>query len=238
MKKQKKTTQKKQVKTAQGKNNGLSQTVSKTVAGEAHNLHALAEKYGTDKLSHGYIDEYAKLLLPTDPPRTMLEIGVHEGRSLKMWREYFATSHIEALDNYSYDNMIDRSELEKLGIKVHVGNEDDIGFLSNNIKGEFDIILQDGSHIDSQRSVSFRHLFVNNLKSGGIFFIEDLNTSSDPGWNPGGEETNLLEAFKKFMTVNNFASKLFPDNEAHYWQSTIAKVELLVNDKLVAITKK
>src|ERR1051325_11492314 len=65
------------------------------------NLAWLAAVYGTDKgaTMHRYVDLYEKYLAPRRRTATaVLEIGVHQGASLRMWRDYFPHAEIVGLD--------------------------------------------------------------------------------------------------------------------------------------------
>jgi hypothetical protein len=52
-------------------------------------LDRIAKKYGTDKSSdiHNYCEKYIKF--KKEERLNILEIGVSEGKSVKMWSEYF-----------------------------------------------------------------------------------------------------------------------------------------------------
>jgi len=152
-------------------------------------LDDLALKYGTDKGSsdHNYCPHYERYLAPRrEDPLTMLEIGVWEGASLHMWREYLPNATIVGLDKYDRDVQID-------GVEIHIGDQDDAAFLNRvaEIAGAFDVIIDDASHISSKTIRSFE-LFYPHLKPGGLYVIEDLQTSYDPvnythmeaSWNP------------------------------------------------------
>ena len=64
-----------------------------------NNLKELAEKYGTDKLEHGYIDSYSRYFgsLKEDAVN-LLEIGVRYGDSVWMWHDYFRNGTIYGMD--------------------------------------------------------------------------------------------------------------------------------------------
>lgn len=48
--------------------------------------------------------------------------------------------------------------------------------------GELDVIIDDGSHVSEDTITSFRTLFP-LLKPGGVYVVEDVQTSYWPGWN-------------------------------------------------------
>jgi len=108
-----------------------------------------------------------------DTPVRILEIGVQDGGSLQMWKEYFGKqSIIVGIDI----NPIYKYEEEQ--IYVEIGNQSDIDFLNNVVEkyGNFDIIIDDGSHnqLDILKSFSFLYPKLNN---NGVYLVEDLHTS-------------------------------------------------------------
>lgn len=59
----------------------------------------LAAKHGTDKLKHGYTPLYHELFTPhRDQQFSLVEIGVLNGASIRMWRDYFPEATIYAVD--------------------------------------------------------------------------------------------------------------------------------------------
>lgn len=69
---------------------------------------------------------------------------------------------------------------------VHVGDQGfhlDLHALLKQ-SGPFDIIVDDGGHLMAQQQSSLIYLFHNGLKFGGVYFLEDYGTSSDPNYNP------------------------------------------------------
>lgn len=110
-------------------------------------------------------------------PIRMLEIGVYKGGSLRMWRDYLhAQSIIVGID---IDPQCARFADEGRGVFVRVGDQSDPNFLSKVATefGPFDVILDDGSHLPSHMIESFKCLFPNALKCGGIYLAEDVHTN-------------------------------------------------------------
>ena len=64
-------------------------------------LNEINKKFGTDKGGkHCYLERYYE---PTFSPirestKKLLEIGVYEGASIRLWREYFSSAEIFALE--------------------------------------------------------------------------------------------------------------------------------------------
>ena len=104
----------------------------------------------------------------------ILEIGVLNGGSLKMWQNYFSPdSLIVGID------IIPRcKKFEKDNIKIYIGDQTDKNFLSSVIKdiGRPDIIIDDGGHTSDQQIKSFDYLF-KHLNNQGIYLVEDTHTS-------------------------------------------------------------
>ena len=89
-----------------------------------------------------------------------------------MWRDFFPNSMIDGIDIY------DKSGLEEEKIQIFQGSQDDAIFLENIVEqvGGFNIIIDDGCHINSYVIKSFKTLFP-LLRDGGIYVVEDTQTS-------------------------------------------------------------
>lgn len=105
---------------------------------------------------------------------TFVEIGVFNGGSLHMWREYFGESaRIIGIDL----NPI-AMELKKDGFEIFIGNQESHEFwltLKDQL-GSVDIILDDGGHRNGQQ-ISTIYYGVELIKDGGIIVVEDTHTS-------------------------------------------------------------
>ena len=139
-------------------------------------LNELADKYGTDKgpEGHMYTDRYSLYLEQyRDIEFNLLEIGVFDGASVKMWKEYFPKANIVALD---IDPRCKQYEEDR--INIHIGDQTDVKFLQDvfNKYGHFEVILDDGGHSWKQQIISFETLFP-LLTPGGLYFVEDMHTS-------------------------------------------------------------
>jgi hypothetical protein len=134
----------------------------------------------------------------------ILEIGVNEGKSLMIWKDYFPKANIIGIDLKSYNFNINR-------IFTFQGDQTDINFLlgvSRKFK-KFDIIIDDGSHVCSHIIKTFGVLF-DFLKEDGLYICEDLQTSYWPRY--GGSRINLnkkntsLSFFKTLVDSGNYES--------------------------------
>ncbi len=62
-------------------------------------LTRIGRRYGTDKVEHGFCAFYDEHLdASRGRVRKVLEIGVFQGASLQMWRDYFPRATIHGLD--------------------------------------------------------------------------------------------------------------------------------------------
>jgi len=154
----------------------------------------LCIKHGCDKESvHRYGDAYDILLRPFKElhPLKILEIGIYKGASLTVFREYFPQAKIWAID-IDLEPAIGKIPKSVEAIR---GDQSDADFLNRlaTTYGNFDIIIDDGSHrVDHQR-ISFGALWP-FVSVGGIYVIEDLESSISPRPkrnNPQGLETTL-----------------------------------------------
>jgi len=159
------------------------------------NLSDLAVLFGTDKWGeHWHTPHYERYFEPyRELPVKVLEIGVGGdhvpdagGASLRMWKHYFRRGLIYGLDIY-----------EKTGIaesRLHVleGDQGDQQFLDSMAReiGPFDIVIDDGSHLSHHIINSFNALF-RHVRPGGIYVVEDLQTSYWPGlvWGCDADES-------------------------------------------------
>lgn len=125
-------------------------------------------KYETDKVTdHCYGDTYDELFNRFDrnAKLNILEIGVQKGGSLLAWEEYFPNSKITGID------ILDTREYISTNIRYIW---DDVKVI--NLDEEFDIIIDDGSHL-LQDVIAVIRYFSNKIKKGGILIVEDLQTT-------------------------------------------------------------
>ena len=140
-------------------------------------LNDIGFKYGADKSSrfHHYLDFYEEMLPGRDFKGRLLEIGIMDGLSMKMWREYYPHAEIVGVD------IVDKKHLHNSDWQVpesvkllclDATKKEDVEPL-----GMFDIILDDGSHYMKDQQKSFELLYFDQLNPTGIYIIEDLWTS-------------------------------------------------------------
>jgi len=144
-------------------------------------LPALARHFGTDKWDeHWYAQHYQTFFAPLRGRRLrLLEIGVggyedprRGGASLRMWKAFFPRARIVGVD------ISDKRPQDEERIRTVVGSQDDEGFLKDLSaqEGPFDIVIDDGSHLNRHVIRSFEILFP-LLAENGFYVVEDLQTS-------------------------------------------------------------
>ena len=182
-------------------------------------LDSLAKKYGTDKSSdvHNYCVKYEKYLpFKRYQDMNILEIGILDGKSLLTWRDYYYKSKIVGIDiNPDCKQFEDKDN----NISVEIGSQDDFVFLNEVMReyGKFDMILDDGSHMNEHVIYSFEHLF-ESLKSGGVYVVEDVHTSYWSWYNGGLKDPkSMMEYFKNLSDDINYRGLENIEDQEHVW---------------------
>ena len=165
------------------------------------------KKFKSDKITHhGYERFYDYFLIPFKYKTiNFFEIGVDAGRSLKLWNEFFPNANIYGMDiNHSYNH-----EKGKI-FKGDQSKKTDLKKIIKEIKVS-KIIIDDGSHKPEHQLLTFNYLFKNLLEEGGIYIIEDIETSYwrnselygykiNAGYNA---ENNIVNIFKNVVDIVN-----------------------------------
>ena len=164
--------------------------------------------YNTDKPSFDvYFRNYERLFAPLAGKKIhLLELGISQGGSLELWRDYFGNGTIAGID-------ISPVRLDDPTGRIHVyqGLQQDTALLDR-VRREtapegFDIIIDDCSHIGEFTALSFWHLFDRHLKPGGLYVIEDWGAGYMRGMPDG-------KAYVPPPSVTSLRSRLRPFVEA------------------------
>ncbi len=180
-------------------------------------LNNIAKKYGTDKSSevHNYCVKYEKYLpFERHDYLKILEIGVLNGESLKTWKEYFYNSYIIGIDINP-----DCKKYEEDKVIVEIGSQIDENFLKYICEkyGPFDMILDDGSHMNEHVIFSFEKLFP-YVKPNGVYVMEDTCCSYWPPYGGNHLQTNtMIEYTKKLVDDINFRGMENIDDQKRVW---------------------
>jgi len=164
------------------------------------NLKELALKHDVDKNSngHNYVKIYEQYFNKRKNENlNILEIGVAGGKSMKLWEEYFPNSNIYGID---IDKNCKQFETER--IKIVICDQKDIDKIKN-LNINFDIIIDDGSHLIEDIVFSFENL-INFVNPNSIYIIEDLHDCLRRG-----KEYDLLIFLRDRILDINFNTKFF-----------------------------
>lgn len=148
------------------------------------NLQEMAEKHGTDKAQHGYMEHYEKHFdagkwSSQRPIRinSILEIGCLQGNSIRMWKEIFPFAEIVGVDLFLEFPVPDIS-----GVEFITGNQLDHELLYNlRNNRHFDVIIDDGSHNSRDQLVTFWSL----VGTSRLYVVEDLHCCNDELYRQG-----------------------------------------------------
>lgn len=156
--------------------------------------------YNTDKIVSQYLKQYDPIFEPwVNKEVKLLELGVREGGSMLLWRDYFQQGIIVGVDI-----KLPRGFGTHERIKLFQGSQGDKKFLSevaNTVAPQgFDIIIDDASHVGELTKIGFWHLFENHLKPGGMFVIEDWGTGYWKDWPDGMSVGSSKSAFAEFWS--------------------------------------
>lgn len=168
------------------------------------------KKHLIDKWYHYlkiYDDHFKKYQNPV-----IFEIGVYKGGSLEMWNYYFdGKCQIYALD---IDPECKKIENHFNNVHIIIGdqnNEEDLKKIINTVP-PIDILIDDGSHMQSHVIKSFLTLFP-HISPGGIYFVEDLHTSYWSHYEGGiGLSSTFIELSK---TLVDEVNSRYHDNNFH-----------------------
>ena len=149
--------------------------------------------FNSDKWEH-YFDIYDHLLGKFYESKVnYLEIGVQNGGSLEIAKKLFASDSL--IIGMDIDPNCKRLE-GKVANQIIIGSQvDDATLLKVSEFGPFDIIIDDGSHIQSHMIVTFFKLFP-LLSQNGIYIIEDTHTNYSPEHQESFLGIGLYDYFK------------------------------------------
>lgn len=158
----------------------------------------------SDKWS-SYLGYYDALFAPiADAPLRLLEIGVQNGGSLETWAGYFRNAErIVGCDinpkcaNLRYDD-------PRIRVVVGDANAREIYHRITELSPQFDLIVDDGSHVSHEILRSFL-LYFPRLSPGGLYVVEDAHCLFMNNYGGGIlNESGAHAFFKRLADVVNF----------------------------------
>lgn len=180
-----------------------------------HSYESMYEKYlGLYRFARPFAGKAVKLL----------EIGIGPkgtAKGFRLYKEYLPTVEYygfeiqNQLEQFATSGVLTADEVAWLETHVMVGNQ------SKSVDrirvqrrwGPFDIIVDDGSHMSAAQIATFRHLFLDALKPGGTYIVEDLETSFQP------QNDAELERLRSgtAMSFVKFVADLIYGLNFHWW---------------------
>ena len=153
--------------------------------------------------SHGYDAFYEKLFKENRTKNlNIMEFGIHHGDSLAALSSYFPNANIVGVDKNPFSTNYKSKRIRTL--HCDVSSEKNLESLSNYLNKDYDYIIDDASHNPIHQKLTLFSMF-QNLKSGGIFVIEELNffqsenNKDDP--NQNFLRNLLIDVSKKSETI-------------------------------------
>lgn len=154
--------------------------------------------FDTDKIEpHGYFQTYVQLAGELGPSARILELGVENGESLRMWKALFPLGDITGVD-------IHPGARWARGTRMVLAAQDDPG-LPEKLGGKFALIVDDASHDGEKTRASFDLLWPMVLP-GGYYVVEDWSVALGDGiWG-----TREKWGDSMLRTAESFLPMLFP----------------------------
>lgn len=138
-------------------------------------------RHGTDKVDgyhtlfgRNYMEVYEMYFEPLrNKPIRILEIGVLNGGSFRSWRDYFPNAEVHGMDIHPSTKKHEDADRNMFIHLIDCSSDEKLALFAATFPDYFDIILDDGSHINSITKKTFEHLYP-CLKNHGYYIIEDL----------------------------------------------------------------
>lgn len=205
-------------------------------------LSSLARQFGTDKWgTHRYTPHYEHHFSKfRNEEFTLLEIGIggysrekQGGASLRMWKAFFPKAEIIGLDIANKSFVTEERITAVQGSQV---NEPLLRTIVDSAKN-LQIVVDDGSHRPEHIRATFDILFP-LLPSGGLYAIEDTQTSYWPRW--GGsldldDKNTTMALVKSLVDGLNYEEFQTDDYQPSYTDLHVVAVHCYHN--LVIIEK-
>lgn len=134
----------------------------------------------------------------------------------------------------------DKKAFEEDRIKIFQGSQDDEVLLRRivGLSGGFDIVIDDGSHINTHVIKSFEILFP-LLRDKGIYVVEDTQTSYLPAFGGSSQTLDASETtmgyFKRLVDGLNYEECTHPGYQPSYFDQHIVGIHFYHN--LIVVLK-
>ena len=151
-------------------------------------------------------------------PITFVEIGVLNGGSLFMWRDFFGPdARIIGIDLNP-----GAKKWEEHGFEIHIGSQEDLRFWDVFCAdvGMVDIVLDDGGHTYLQQIIT-TEVLLDHINDGGMLVVEDTHTSYMDNF--GDKRASFMTYVTQFMhRINSRFGKFSPEQtDTRVWSLEI-----------------
>lgn len=163
---------------------------------ELEKFYYLNEHNRSEKYMH-YFEIYDRHLKKyRDKECVIVEIGVFQGGSLQMWKQYFG----KKAKIVGIDINPDTKQYEDEQIKIEIGSQADREFWKS-FKEKYpkvDVLIDDGGHKMNQQIIAFEEMY-EHLAEEGVYLCEDLHTSYWESYGGGYKKETFMEYSKNFI---------------------------------------
>ena len=188
--------------------------------------------------AHGYAKIYEDLFEPLkDKSLTILEIGSFYGNASAALFFYFRNSFIHSADinpdMYKYKG----SRLNNFFVDSSSRQSINKNILNQDL--EFNIVIEDASHMLKDQIISLFMLFP-KIKKGGIFIIEEIDfPEKKEDMRIGQKMPDLKTILKKIQSNEDFDTDYINKNEKEYFKSNVSSISFFKgNLNEVAVVRK
>ena len=151
----------------------------------------------------------------------LVEIGVLNGGSLFMWRNFFDNN----AEIIGIDLNPNAKKWEKHGFKIFIGNQSDPNFWRDFFKkvGKVDVIIDDGGHTNKQQVFTLLET-IPNINDNGMLVVEDVYSSYMTKFrNPS--KYSFVNFSKIIVDQLNLRSEVVNKEKMNFLQEKIFSVE-------------
>jgi hypothetical protein len=179
-----------------------------------------------------------------------LEIGVHLGGGLEAMSEIFDQSHKSLTVGLDIRAECKKIEQPNKNIFVEIGNAANRTFLQELVTkyGSFDVIIDDGSNINTDVQVTFELLFP-TIRDNGLYIVENSAAFKSIENEEGLDHLQYFAQFLQYLNQNRQLDSINDETKdqcgdpykiekeaANIFEASIDKIEFGVN--YIAIHKK
>jgi hypothetical protein len=168
-------------------------------------------RYGDGPPAHSYAPGYyVDVFADRYAPINILEIGIYNGESLRIWDDWFVNGNIYGLDIdcTSLDRARDRNLSNR--VQLFCGDAYSQEVVDTFQDNFFDFVIEDGSHVPQQQRDA-ANLWLPKIKSGGRLIIEDIAGIDIAEYVIQSVDTNKISSSKIF-DLRHMKDYYWPDD--------------------------